>query len=63
MLAVSVDGEGRVKELKLLKSSGFDALDQAALAAVNHWEFEPARLADKPVSSEVEVPVQFTLSR
>ena len=31
-------------------SSGYAALDEAAVAAVKHWEFEPGRLAGEPVA-------------
>ncbi len=61
-LLVSVDAQGHVKNVSLFKSSGFSALDEAALDGVAHWEFEPARLDGEPVASEVEVPVRFKLT-
>jgi len=43
-LLVTVDVNGRVEELILERSSGYEMLDDAALRAVRHWEFEPVRV-------------------
>lgn len=62
-LSVEVDAEGRAAEVDLARSSGFPLLDAAAIQAVRRWRFTPARAAGLPVSSRVEVPVHFSLSR
>ena len=36
-------------------------LDQGALDAVRQWEFEPARLDDKPVAVIMTVTVPFAV--
>ena len=62
ILTVIVDPRGHVEKVTVRKSSGHALLDQAASDAVRDWEFEPARIDQVPVTSEVEVPVRFTLS-
>ncbi len=61
MLAVLVNREGRVDELKLLTSSGFSLLDRAAAETVKGWRFEAGRSGEKPVDMWVTVPVRFAL--
>jgi protein TonB len=63
LVSVEVDGDGRPSDVTLGRSSGFPLLDEAAVQAVRRWRFEPARAAGLPVSSRVEVPVRFSLSR
>lgn len=62
LLSVEVGANGRPTKVTLKRSSGFDSLDRAALAAVRRWTFEPARSAGVPVASHVEVPVRFDLA-
>src|SRR5262249_3523198 len=40
-LQVQVDESGRVLDVQVAKSSGFPALDQAAVDAVKRWRFSP----------------------
>lgn len=61
LLRVQLDAAGYVESAVIAQSSGFTLLDDAARAAVRNWEFEAARLNNRPVSSEVEVPVRFEL--
>ena len=63
LLAVKVGVEGRATSIALKQSSGYAALDAAAIEAVRDWEFEPARLGATPVVSNIEVPVRFQLTR
>lgn len=58
---VLVSREGSPNQVRLAKSSGFEALDQAALEAVKGWRFVPARQGAEPVASWIEVPVRFRL--
>jgi protein TonB len=59
---VLVSPEGRPKTVKLEKTSGARILDDAALDAVQHWLFVPARRGDKPIAADVDVPVRFRLN-
>lgn len=58
---VEVSTAGLPLTVSLARSSGFPALDQAALAAVRRWEFEPARTAGVAVKGHVVVPLRFVL--
>lgn len=61
VLSVHVDAQGRVSNLWLFESSGFRALDNAALKAVKDWLFEPGMQGGKKVAMWVRVPVRFEL--
>jgi len=61
LLEVLVDSQGRVGELRVFKSCGYEVLDRAALTAVQDWLFEPGRLGDNKVDMWVRVPVRFQL--
>ena len=62
MLNVIVDEEGNPLEISILTSSGFSALDEAAIAAVSRWEFEPEQQNNQFVKSRVHIPVAFQLN-
>ncbi|WP_024890597.1 energy transducer TonB [Luteimonas huabeiensis] len=59
IVAVRVDREGRPREVRVDRSSGYPALDRAAAGAVRRWRFEPALEGGRPVEAEVRVPVEF----
>ncbi|HXJ20018.1 MAG TPA: energy transducer TonB [Polyangia bacterium] len=61
-LNVVVEPGGLPATVSLNRSSGHPLLDRAALEAVRHWTFEPARAAGVPVSSMVVIPIRFFLS-
>ena len=60
-LSVLVNAEGTVETLAVKDGSGHVLLDQSAMRAVKRWHFKPATVAGIPVSSQVEVPVEFHL--
>jgi periplasmic protein TonB len=62
-LDVQVSAAGAPVSVNLAKSSGFTALDQAAITAVRRWSFTPATVAGTATSGRVRVPVRFKLSR
>jgi len=58
LLEIEVDTLGRVMTAHLARSSGFNALDKAAILAVREWRFtRPATIA------KVRVPITFKLSQ
>ncbi len=56
-----VDIDGSIIEAKILKSSGNQMLDQAALAAAMKAKFTPAKQRDKFVRVWVSIPIKFQL--
>jgi len=62
IIRVLVSSEGRPKSVAVEKSSGARILDDAAVDAVQHWSFVPARRGDKPISDWVDVPIVFRLN-
>lgn len=60
-LMVSVDANGRVSSLYVHKSSGYNRLDQAAMNAVRHWRFVPAKQGNTNIAGQVIVPIRFKL--
>ena len=60
IVEVIIDREGRVGYSRILRS--IPLLDQAALDAVNQWEFTPTLLNGAPVPVIMTATVQFTLA-
>lgn len=61
LIRANLDPEGNPEEVRLLRSSGIEALDRAAIAAVRRWVFEPGRRNGVAVVAWVQVPIRFTL--
>jgi periplasmic protein TonB len=62
LLRVLVDDQGRSEHVEINRSSGNDALDRAAVDAIKHWRFYPARYGDRPIESWIKIPIDFALS-
>ena len=62
LLRVLVDEEGRSKLVEVNRSSGSEALDQAAAKTIKRWRFSPARFGDRPVETWVRIPIDFRLT-
>jgi protein TonB len=56
---IGVDGTARQAEIQ--KSSGFDRLDQAALATVQRWRYVPGKRAGVAEAMWFTVPIVFVL--
>ena len=61
IVQVLVDADGTIAETKLLKSSGYEILDNAGLDAAREWTFSPAEHEGKPVKVWVSIPFSFNL--
>jgi len=62
ILIFTVDREGAVSSVRVSKTSGHPALDQAALKTINQWKFKPARNGlNQPTSYEYILPIPFRL--
>ncbi|MGB3478827.1 MAG: energy transducer TonB [bacterium] len=62
VIKMLVDIDGSVREVKILKSSGNQMLDQAALVAAKKSKFTPAKQRDKFVRVWVSRPFKFLLN-
>jgi protein TonB len=58
---VLVGTNGRVVRAMVARTSGDEALDAAALEAVDDWRFEPARRDGAPIQAWASVPIAFKL--
>jgi protein TonB len=54
-----VDPNGRVADVRILESSGFSALDAAAVKTLREWRFRPAQRAGLPVAGSITTAVHF----
>ncbi|WP_246149068.1 energy transducer TonB [Candidatus Accumulibacter phosphatis] len=61
VLRVHVETSGRPSQIEVRKSSGSPRLDQAALDAVWHWRFVPAKRGEEALAAWVLVPITFHL--
>jgi iron complex outermembrane receptor protein len=60
VLKVTILADGSIADATVEHSAGED-FDQAAIAAVKQWKFEPARRGAEPIASRVGVAVHFEL--
>lgn len=60
-LVFIVDDQGRVLNPKVEKTT-HGGFDDAALAAVRNWKFEPAVRGGEKVASKLRIPIRFSLS-
>lgn len=61
VLKVKVRADGAAAMVLVQQRSGSIRLDQAAIAAVKHWKFVPAKRGDQQIESWVLVPIEFEL--
>ncbi len=62
LLKVFVLESGRVADVRVLKSSGYQVLDDSASSAIFGWDFYPGKHNGKAVSSWVTVPIVYELN-
>ena len=62
VLRVIVDEKGKTKVVDIVTPMGF-GLDQAAINAVNRWEYEPAKRDGTPVKVYIRVLFNFSAPR
>jgi protein TonB len=61
LLRVVIRADGSLERVTLEKSSGYTALDDSALAAVNQWRFQPARRGTVATRFEALLPITFAI--
>ncbi len=62
LVEVRLDERGQQRSLNVLRSSGVESLDRAALEAVAKWRFRPETTGGQAVPSRVQIPIQFALT-
>ena len=62
VLRVEVSAQGSPLTVSVLQSSGFCGLDQAAISAVQRWQFIAASQGGRPVPATASVAVNFSLT-
>ena len=62
LLRVKVTADGLSEAVAVHQSSGHDVLDESAVAAVEKWQFIPAKRGNTAVACTVIVPIIFTLN-
>lgn len=60
-LEIAVSPDGTVSEIETVASSGFAALDDAAVKAVRRARFLPAKSDGRPVAGRVRLTLEFRL--
>jgi len=61
LLKVEVLANGRVGQVEVKKSSGYETLDRSALTAVKQWKFIPANQGNGAIPCWVNIPIKFKL--
>jgi len=61
ILSVLIGKDGSPQSVKLLKSSGNESCDQAAIKAVKAVKWNPGLRDGKPVPAEIGIPIVFKL--
>lgn len=61
LVSVEVLVDGSAGQVRLQQSSGYVALDAAAMKAVKNWRFSPARQAGQLVDKWFLIPIPFVL--
>jgi protein TonB len=61
VLRAFIEADGTASRVELLRSSGFDRLDRAALTAAKDWRYRPGTRAGRPEAMWFKLPVVFEL--
>lgn len=61
IIEVWLDKTGQQTKRLVIKSSGFNILDQSALNAVEEWQFKPYIVNGIPMASRARLPINFSL--
>lgn len=62
LLQVAVDTDGRATEVVLAQSNTTPSLEQAAIAAVRQWTFQPERVDGRPIAARIVLPLRFCIT-
>ncbi|MGI8982149.1 MAG: energy transducer TonB [Pirellulaceae bacterium] len=62
VLRLKIAADGTLAAAAIHRTSGYEAMDQAALAGVKSWKFKPAMKDGKPTETTVRKPFKFVIS-
>lgn len=60
--SIEIDANGRVIKASIQESSGYAALDEAALKALRGWKFRAGSVEGQPARTTIEHTIHFELS-
>jgi protein TonB len=61
VVRVLIELDGKANKAEIKQSSGFERLDQSALATVLRWRYVPGKRAGVPEAMWFNVPINFVL--
>jgi len=61
ILKILIDKEGKVQEIQIFKSSGYEAFDQTAVKSFWQCQFKPAKKGNQQRESWVLIPINFQI--
>ena len=61
VLRVFINEQGLPEKIEIKQSSGFDRLDEAAVATVQRWKFVPGKRNGVPEAMWNNVPINFVI--
>lgn len=62
VVQVKVSKLGKTAGMKILSSSGYSLLDNAALDALSEWSFMPAKIGCHLIESDLKICIRFSLT-
>ena len=62
LVMISLDTSGAIETVVLVRSSGYQILDKAALKNVAKWQFHPVQHNGEKVKARFQVPINFSLN-
>ena len=61
IVRVLIGPNGRAQEARILRSSGFERLDQVSIEAVRGWRFDPAAYRGVSETLWIQIPINFVM--
>ncbi len=61
LLRVYINAQGQPEKIEIKQSSGFERLDETAVATVQRWKFAPGKRNGEPEAMWHVVPINFVL--
>ncbi len=62
IIALDIKTDGTVGSYEVMRSSGYEQLDQEAIQSVQSWKFHPATKDGQPIRTCVQIPISFQLN-